>query len=260
MLLNKYWLETRNRFFIGLLFIAALCLFFVLAQPWILERWRLDELNDPKIYNPPWLLIARKDYSYFIWHFLYNYLLQFTWAIFTVMLALGGLSYEQERGSALFTLSLPVTRRKLFLARVVVGFLEASMLALLPVIIVPLFSYFTGLNFSFKDAFTHAVLFIAGGSVYYMLGVLINAIIKTETVAFFIGIGVIIIFYFLFQPYSEGMEKPFYLKWIDLPGFIAGQASPQLFTTQWWRGLGGCLGTSMLFLFLSYRIIINKDF
>ena len=260
MLLNKYWLETRNRFFIGLFFIAALCLFFVLAQPWILERWRLDEINDSKIYNPPWLLIARENYSYFIWHFLYNYLLQFTWAIFTVMLALGGLNYEHERGSALFTLSLPVARRKLFFQRVMVGFLEASMLALLPVIIVPLFSHVIGLSFSLINAFKHAALFIAGGTVYYMLGVLINAVIKTETVAFFIGIGVIIIFYFLFQPYSEGMEKPFYLKLIDLPGFIAGKASAQLFTTQWWLGFGGCLATSLLLLLLSYRITLKKDF
>ena len=223
MLLNKYWLETRNRFFIGFLFIAALCLFFVLAQPWILERWQMDEINDPKIYNPPWLLIARNNYSYFIWHFLYNYLLQFTWAIFTVMLALGGLNYEHERGSVLFTLSLPVARRKLFFQRVIVGFLEASILALLPAIIIPLFSKFIGMPYPLNDALLHSILFIAGGTVYYMLGILINAIIKTETVAFFIGIGVIIIFYFLFQPYSEGMEKPFYLKMIDLPGFIAGK-------------------------------------
>lgn len=260
MLLNKYWLETRNRFFIGLLFIAALCLFFVLGQPWILERWRLDEINDPKIYNPPWLLIAREDYGYFIWHFLYNYLLQFSWAIFTVMLALGGLNYEHEQGSALFTLSLPVARRKLFFQRVMVGFFEASMLALLPVIIVPLFSQFIGLQFSFNDALKHGVLFIAGGSVYYMLGVLINAIIKTETVAFFIGIGVIVIFYFLFQPYSEEMVKPFYLKMIDLPGFIAGKASPQLFTTEWFIGFSGCLTISLLLFLLSYRITLKKDF
>src|SRR5215210_4907668 len=125
MLLTKYWLETRTRFFIGIVFIGALCSFFVLAQPWILERWRMDEVSDPAIYNPPWLLIARNDYSYFIWHFLYNYLLQFAWAIFTIMLALGGLSFEHERGSALFTLSLPVNRSQLFLQRVWVGFFES---------------------------------------------------------------------------------------------------------------------------------------
>jgi ABC-type transport system involved in multi-copper enzyme maturation permease subunit len=260
MMLNKYWLETRNRFYIGLLFIAALCLFFVLAQPWILERWRLDEIKDPQIYNPPWLLIAREDYTYFIWHFLYNYLLQFTWAIFTVMLALGGLSYEQEQGSALFTLSLPVARRKLFFQRVIVGFVEASILALLPAIIIPLFSKLIGIPYTINDALQHALLFIVGGTVYYMLGVLINALIKTETVALFIGIGVIIIFYFLFQPYSEGMVKPFYLKLIDLPGFIAGKASPQLFTSKWLLGLGVCVATSLLLLLLSYRITLKKDF
>ncbi|HEU0065316.1 MAG TPA: ABC transporter permease subunit [Flavisolibacter sp.] len=260
MLINKYWLETRNRFFIGLLFIAALCMFFVLAQPWILERWRMDEIKDPKIYNPPWLLIAKDNYSYFIWHFLYNYMLQFTWAIFTLMLALGGLNYEHERGSALFTLSLPIARGKLFFQRMMIGFLEASLLALLPVIIIPLFSKFIGIPYTLNNALQHSILFIAGGTVYYGLGLLINAIIKTETVAFFIGIGLIILFYFLFQPYSEGMDKPFYLSLIDLPGFIAGKATPLLFTMEWWKGFGLCLGMSLLLLFISYRITLKRDF
>jgi ABC-type transport system involved in multi-copper enzyme maturation permease subunit len=259
-MLNKYWLETRNRFFIGLLFIAALCLFFVLGQPWILEQWRLDEIADPKIYNPPWLLIAREDYTYFIWHFLYNYLLQFSWAIFSLMLALGGLSYEHERGSALFTLSLPVARKKLFFQRVIVGFAEACLLALLPAIIIPLSSTLIGTPYTINNALKHGILFISGGTVYYMLGVLINALVKTETVAFFIGIGVIIIFYFLFQPYSEGMEKPFYVTLIDLPGFIAGKPSPVLFTGDWWRGFGGCFAISALLLLISYRITLKKDF
>lgn len=260
MLLNKYWLETRSRFFIGLLFIAALCAFFVLAQPWILERWRMDEIADPKIYNPPWLLIARADYTYFIWHFLYNYLLQFAWAIFTVMLALGGLSHEHERGSALFTLSLPIDRRRLFLLRVLVGFLEAVALAILPALLIPLLSNLMGLRYSIADAFNHALLFIAGGLVYYMLGVLLNALIKSEAVAFFVGIGFIIIFYFLFQPYSEGMAKPFFLKLIDLPAFIAGKASPVLATLPWWRGVGGCLAVSTLLFLVSYHITLKKDF
>ena len=260
MLLTKYWLETRNRFFIGLLFIAALCSFFVLAQPWILEQWRMDEIADPQIYNPPWLLIARENYSYFIWHFLYNYLLQCAWAIFTVMLALGGLSYESENGSALFTLSLPIDRRQIFLQRVWIGFLEACILALLPALLIPVLSILIGMQYSIVDAISHSILFIAGGIVYYMLGVLLNALIKTEAVAFFIGIGFVIIFYFLFQPYSEGMGKPLFLKLIDLPGFIAGTASPKLFTAVWWGGFSGCVVIGLLLLFISYHITLKKDF
>jgi hypothetical protein len=220
----------------------------------------MDEMADPKIYNPPWLLIAREDYTYFIWHFLYNYLLQFAWAIFTIMLSLGGLSYEHERGSALFTLSLPINRQQLFLQRVWVGFVEASILALVPAVLIPLLSRSIGLSYSSGDAFSHALLFIGGGTVYYTMGVLLNALIKTEALAFFICIGIIILFYFFFQPYSDGMEKPFHLKLIDLPGFMSGPASPKLFTSNWWSSIGGCLGVSALFFFLSYRITLKRDF
>jgi ABC-type transport system involved in multi-copper enzyme maturation permease subunit len=260
MLLTKYWLETRNRFFIGLLFITALCSFFVLAQPWILEQWRMDEIADPQIYNPHWLLIARENYTYFIWHFLYNYLLQFAWAIFTVMLALGGLSYESDSGSALFTLSLPIDRRQIFLQRVWVGFLETCILAILPALLIPGLSMLIGLSYSIGDALGHSLSFIAGGIVYYMLGVLLNALIKTASVAFFISIGFVIVFYFLFQPYSEGMEKPLFLELIDLPGFIAGTASPKLFTPVWWSGFSSCVVIGLLLLFISYQVTLKKDF
>ena len=78
MLLNKYWLETKARFLLGVLFISAVTLFFVLGQPWILEQWAKDERLHPDLESAPWVLVAKKDYMFFIWRFLYNYLLQVT--------------------------------------------------------------------------------------------------------------------------------------------------------------------------------------
>jgi ABC-type transport system involved in multi-copper enzyme maturation permease subunit len=260
MLRTKYWLETRNRFFIGVVFISALCLFFVLAQPWILSRWRMDELADPHIYNPPWLLIARKDYPYFIWHFLYNYLLQFTWAIFTIMLAIGGINQEAEKGNALFTLSLPISRGKLFIQRIVVGFLEASALAVLPALLIPFASSFIGLHYNFAAALSHGILFLIGGIVYYMLGVFINTLAKGEATAFFISIGIVIVLYFLFQPYSEGGEIPFILSLINLPGFIAGTSSGIMPGIPFLIGIGACILASTVFYIISYHITLKKNF
>jgi ABC-type transport system involved in multi-copper enzyme maturation permease subunit len=260
MLLSKFWLETRNRFFIGMVFITALCLFFVFGEPWILNRWRMDELADPTIYNPPWLLVARNNYTYFIWHFLYNYLLQFTWAIFTIMLALGGLHGEQEKGSALFTLSLPVGRGKLFVNRILVGFLEATVLALVPSLLIPIASHIIGLDYSFSVALRHGLLFVVGGIVYYMLGVLINTFVRGEPVSFFVAIGFVVIFYFLFQPYSEGMEMPNVLRLIDLPGFIAGNSTAESFDGLWLIGFVCSLIFSALLFTLCYRSTIKKDF
>ena len=204
---------------------TALCMFFVLMQPWILEHWALDEKQDPNIFNPPWLLIARKDFTYFIWHFLHNNLLQLTWAILTAMLALGGVQNESEKGSALFTLSLPLSRKKIFMHRVWVGFLEASVLALLPVVIIPFLSWCIGLEYNVMTAFNHSILFIVGGTVFYAIGVLINSLVKGETISFFLAVSLVFVFYFLFQPYSDGMHKPFLLKNDRLAGLY--QQGPQ---------------------------------
>jgi ABC-type transport system involved in multi-copper enzyme maturation permease subunit len=259
MLLKKFWLETKNRFYIGIVFIAALCIFFVLAQPWILEQWALDEKNDPTIYNPPWLLIARENYSYFLWHFLHNYLLQHSWALFCIMLAIGGLSGEADNGSILFTLSLPVARKRLFFERIYVGYIQAAVLALIPVIVLPLFSLFIGLHYNILTARAHAWLFITGGLVFYSIGTLINSIVKTEVIAFFLAIGLVIVFYFLFQPFADGMTKPLILKKIDLAGFMAGNSDGTLGIETLISTLY-CIVVSSLLIYASYTITQKKDF
>ena len=260
MLLEKYWLETKYRFFIGVLFITALCMFFVLMQPWILEQWALEEKLDPNLYNPPWLLIARTDFTYFIWHFLHNNLLQLTWAILTVMLALGGVQHESENGSALFTLSLPVSRKKIFMNRVWVGFLEASVLALLPVVVIPFLSWCIGLEYNVITGLSHSLLFIVGGTVFYAIGVLINSLIKGETISFFLAVSLVFVFYFLFQPYSDGMHKPFLVKMIDLPGFIAGTSEANTVSDPGIAGGLSCMAISGLLIYLSYFITLKRDF
>ncbi|MDB5019544.1 MAG: hypothetical protein JWQ28_671 [Pedobacter sp.] len=260
MLFHKYWLETRTRFYIGILVISALCLFFVLGQPWILKQWALDEIRDPNIYNPPWIIRAKNDFTFFIWRFLYNNLLQLAWVLLTIMLAIGGISQELEKGTSLFTLSLPVTRFKLFSLRILVGFLEAVALALLPVIIVPLFSALIGQDYSFLVAVNHAVLFITGGLVFYSLGILINTLIKSEATAFFISLGMVIVYYFLFQPYSEGMHEPRLLKYFDLPAIIGGNGGKAELTSLNLVPFVSCCVVSFLLLLISYYFVKNQDF
>lgn len=260
MLLNKYWLETKSRFFLGVLFISAVTLFFVLGQPWILEQWAKDERLHPELESAPWVLVAKKDYMFFIWRFLYNYLLQVTWVMFTIMLALGGLTHEHEKGSHLFTLSLPVTRTSLFMQRTAIGFVEAVVLALLPAILVPLGSAVIGQDYSLVSGINHSLLFIAGGIVFYALGVLINTTIRTEAVSFFVALGVVIVFYFLFQPYSEGMTKPLMLKLIDLPGLMAGDKHGNLVMGAPFASLFACFFIAAALIYVSYLINRKRDF
>jgi len=61
----------------GALCVTVLCLFFETGHPWIIAQWELDKKLHPEWVDPWWLPLAKSNYKYFTWHFLYNYLLQF---------------------------------------------------------------------------------------------------------------------------------------------------------------------------------------
>ncbi|MDQ3290074.1 MAG: ABC transporter permease [Bacteroidota bacterium] len=258
MLLYKIWLETKTRFFLGLIFVLGVSLFFVLGQPFILSQWALDKQLHPDWVDPWWMPFAIADYRYFIWHFLYNYLLQNIWVIFAVILSLGGIKNEYEQGSSLFTLSLPITRKQLFLQRILVSFSEVIVLALVPVFIIPVFSSFIGKSYLFEEAFLHSFYFILGGIVFYALGVFINTIIKTEVLPFLIMLGVIIIFYVVYPPDTENIAKSNWFRFFDLQSLMAGKSYSPTFLS--WQAIGGCLLTGSSLLLLSYQIIKKRDF
>ncbi|PSR54922.1 hypothetical protein AHMF7605_16140 [Adhaeribacter arboris] len=258
MLLYKIWLETKTRFFIGLVFVVAVSMFFVLGQPMILAQWALDKQLHPEWEDPWWMPLAIADYRYFIWHFLYNYLLQNIWVIFAVILSLGGIKNEYEQGSSLFTLALPVTRKQLFLQRIAVSFSEIVVLALVPVFIIPFFSFFTGRSYPLEEALVHACYFILGGMVFYALGVFMNTIIKTDVLPFLIMLGLIIVFYVVYPPDTENIPKAYWLRLFDLQSLMAGKSNKPAFFT--WQALIGCFFAGSSLLLLSFQIIKKRDF
>ncbi|HUR10152.1 MAG TPA: ABC transporter permease subunit [Flavitalea sp.] len=261
MLLYKSWLETRVRFYIGIVFISFLCLFFVLGHPYIIEQWALDKTLHPEWKDPWWLPQAKSDYVYFLWHFLYNYLLQFLWVLFTILLSLGSLSYEAEKGSVLFTLSLPLTRSKLFLHRNLMGLLQAAFLALLPAVLLPLGSAIIGQHYPVSLALEHTALFITGGFVFYSLGLLLNSLIETESISFFVSIAGVIVFYFLFQPYAESQfVKPLWMQYVDLPGILSGNDNGHALKYFPWNAALLCVCVSGILFLISYRIIRKKNY
>ena len=58
----------------------------------MVTQWALEEKRDPGVYPAPWVEVAKKDFVFFIWRFLYNYLLQLTWVDLSEKL-IGKLAY-----------------------------------------------------------------------------------------------------------------------------------------------------------------------
>lgn len=260
MMLHKYWLETRTRFFAGIFLIAALCFFFVIFNPWILEQWAFDAIAHPDWIDPQWMPPAKSDFPYFIWHFLYNYLLQVVWVLFTVLLSLGGLISESERGSSLFTLALPVTRKRIFFSRVAIGYGETMVLSLVPCLVLPFSGLMIGKDYPFILALSHSMYFLIGGIVLYSIGILINIIIKNEFSSYLLSVSFVILFYFFFQPYADGMQKPYVLKMFDVPGVMAADSSSMIFQNFPFNQFILCSAVSGVLLLVSYQIIKKRDF
>src|SRR5215467_8106010 len=154
MLWYKAWHESKTRFFYSLIGMFLISGLFVLSS---------QSLNpDP----------TRMNFRGFVWHALYFRFFHAAWVFSTLFLTLGGLLSERNRGTALFTLSLPVSRRRMLLVRAAVGAAEASATAILPAISISAFALLAHQTYSPLQSLEFALLLMAGGTAFFGLGIL----------------------------------------------------------------------------------------
>jgi len=260
MLWYKAWLETRFRFLIGAVMIAGCCGFFVLGNPFILGTWREWELLHPHEREPDWLLRAAADYPFFIWHFLFQSTLQQLWVLFALLLGLGGLSREGAQGTAGFSLSLPVSRRRMVTVRAAVGSLEMAALGLLPALLLPALSLFIGKPYPVMQGITHVILMMLAGIAFFSLGLFLATTIQSEFAPTLIGVTFVAFFYFIFQPYADGVHEPLWLRLTDLQRVMAGTPERTFSAASSLWGVGAGLLVTLILFFVSLRITERKDY
>lgn len=260
MLWYKAWLETRFRFLLGALIIVGCSAFFVLGNPFILGTWRQWQELHPKETELDWIVRATNDYPFFIWHFLFQTFLQQLWTLFAVLIGFGGISRESVQGTAGFTLSLPVSRRRLVSVRAAVGLIEMAALGLMPAALIPTLSLFIGKPYPVMQGIAHALLMMLAGALFFSLGLFLSTILQSEHAPTLIGVTVVAFFYFVFQPYADGASEPLWLRPFDLQRIMAGP--PELSSLAHYPLLG--VGMSMLMasglFYLSLRIAERLDY
>ena len=94
MLLYKAWRETRARFLISAATLGCFCAAFVVLRPWIQHS-------------------ARRPFADAIIDSIYTDGVRNIFVMLVVTFGMGGLAQEQARGSAPFTLALPLSRDRL---------------------------------------------------------------------------------------------------------------------------------------------------
>jgi len=177
MLWHKAWLETRWRF------VSALLILTVLAgsnvYDYLATQRLLPQLNAttqiPAVEATGLAGVIReaieiqKDFRGFIWYQAFRQNLTQMGVFFAILLGCGGLFSESSKGSALFTLSLPVTRKQLVGARAGTGLAQLFAVAMVPPLAIPLLAPSIGQHFTIVDALAHGVCIFFAGAVFFSL-------------------------------------------------------------------------------------------
>jgi ABC-type transport system involved in multi-copper enzyme maturation permease subunit len=176
MLWHKAWLETRWRFIIGLVILTMLAgsnVFEYVATSRLLPR--IDGTAIPS--NASGVIAAairdaievQKDFRGFTWYRTFRDNLTNMGVLFAILLGCGGLLSESSKGSALLTLSLPVTRRRLFGVRTLTGLAQCLAIAIVPPLMIPLMAPAIGQQFGVIDALAHGLCLFVVGALFFSL-------------------------------------------------------------------------------------------
>ena len=175
MLWHKAWLETRGRFITGLLILTVLAgakvYEYVATQRLMpLAEEVISRADESPLGNAIREAVEiQREFRGFIWYHGFRDNLMQLGVLFAVLLGSGGLVAEAKKGSALFTLSLPVTRRQLLGARFGTGLAQCFVIAMAPPLVIPLLAPSVGQSFSILDALAHGLCLFAGGAVFFSL-------------------------------------------------------------------------------------------
>ena len=176
MLWYKSWLDTRTRFLIGLVLLAMSAFGVVFGYPRVMKLLPLVPSVDVggelgrRIREAVEL---SRDYRGYVWSQWFRQNMAQMWTIFAVVLGSGSLLAHASRGD-LFTLSLPVSRSRLVAVRAITGLIELLALAVLPTLVLPLFSPAIGQSYGVGDALIHALCMFTAGIVFFSLAFLLS--------------------------------------------------------------------------------------
>jgi ABC-2 type transport system permease protein len=232
MLFYKTWLESRTRFLLSAIALAALAAVFIIFN------------HDVRT------IVTDHDVSYgeYIWRGIFKGHVRDVYVILILMLGLGGLDRERSHGTTTYTLALPVSRWWLVLTRGVTGIVETTVLAFLPAAMVPILSPYIHESYRWSAAMQFAALWTVGGTFIFAMGFISSVLFAGE---FSAGIAaIVLLFGYSITVDLPGMER--YL--IDIQDVMNGSA-PHGLTT-----LSAISFSTAALIFLAGYLTSRKDY
>jgi ABC-type transport system involved in multi-copper enzyme maturation permease subunit len=171
MLWYKAWRESRTRFAITAATLVGFSLFAVLFR-------RQNQASEGLVIP----VLRSSIFSERIYDLVYG-TAKGMFAILTIFLGLGGLLRERRNRTAIFTLSLPVSRFQLIGTQVAVGVAELAVLSLLPALLVPSLSAAVHQTYPIAEALHFSVLWCACSSIIFATAFLLSVVLSGEYTA-----------------------------------------------------------------------------
>lgn len=251
MLWYKSWLETRWRFIAGLALLIASASASVLFYPEVLKLLPAAsklELGGEIGRRVNESVALASNYRGYIWSQFFLHNMPQMWALFAALIGTGGLLAQSAGGGALFTLSLPATRNRLVGVRAATGLLELLVLALVPVLLLPVLSPLVGERYGFGEALLHGGWLFLAGAVYFCLACLLSTVFADIWRPFLIVACVV----FFDQILREASPVSIF-RLMSAEGHFRGNGLP-------WLGLLASMVASAAFLYAASRNIARQDF
>jgi hypothetical protein len=204
MLWYRSWLETKWRFLIGLILLMCSAGGVVLIYP---SALKLIPLGSNVAGDDRLARIVKESgelartYRGYIWSQWFRQTQ--LGIIFAILLGTGSLLQQGTKGAALFTLSLPVSRRRLVGVRAATGLAEFLVMALVPSLFVPLMSPAIGQRYSISSALIHGICIFLAGSVFFSLAFLLSTVFTDSFRPILITFAVVFAWTFFDQVFSD---------------------------------------------------------
>jgi ABC-2 type transport system permease protein len=239
---RKTWLESRGRF------LATMSMLTAGVVWWILDAGRQMARYD---ITPPMTFTRYVS-------LVYGVHIQLLWVASCVILGLGGLLRERAQGTAHFTLVLPISRQRWMAARSAIATAEAGLLALMPVIVIPITAALIGRSYPPLEALKFSGLLFFSGIVFLSLGLFYSSVLPGDVSAG--GAGAVSV-------YLAFNSQDYFYSWfprLNISRFMSGFDFLDLrtgFLTGWpWSGVLASLCIASLLMLAATQVIRRQDF
>jgi hypothetical protein len=244
---HKSWLESRARF-LG----AAALMLLVIGWDILDSKHGMSRFDR----TPP---ITFTEYV----AYLFRGHVQWVWVASVLLLGLGGLVREDRLGTAQFTLALPFRRRQWMQVRVGLGLLQAAVLALIPVFVIPLASRVVGYSYSGWEALKFSGLLYAAGAVFFFGGIFWSSLLGGEFSAVALA-GFSALLAFTAQDYLYRWIPSFRFPYFNMSAFLGGynflNRATGLLDGWPWAGIVKSVCAAGVLLAISTAIVERRDF